>query len=430
MAKVNGMPTSIRSGIPKLPDTPAGWERTKLKKYLYEIKRPIALEPARIYRLLTVKRSRGGVEERSNLLGSEIKTPSQFLVEAGDFLISKRQIVHGACCIVPIDLDGSVVSNEYTVIGTTGGIDLDFLRYLSESMYFQQTCFHSSIGVHVEKMIFNVDRWLNWYFNVPPLPEQKKIIGILTSYDQSISTLDKMINNSKSHKIALMQQLITGRIRLEGFNGAWKEVNLGDLGSTYTGLSGKSKEDFGHGSPFIPYVNIFNNSRVDVKNLDKVKVGVKEKQNLCKYGDIFFTTSSETPEEVGMASVLLDNIDKLYLNSFCFGYRLNNFTILHPNYARYLLRAGAVRRELNELAQGSTRFNISKKGLMKIKLTIPPIDEQLAISSIIENSESQVSLLEKQLAYLKQEKNSLAYQLFTGKRRVKVNDAPIHEALA
>lgn len=200
MAKINGLPTSIRVGIPKLLDTPAGWKREKLDKHLFEIKRPICLEPERSYRLVTVKRSRGGVEERSCLLGREIKTPSQFLIDAGDFLISKRQIVHGACGIVPDDLAGSVVSNEYTVIGTKGGIDLAFLQYLSESMYFQQICFHSSIGVHVEKMIFNVKRWLNWHFNIPPLPEQKKIVDILSIWDEAIEVVSKLIISSKEQK--------------------------------------------------------------------------------------------------------------------------------------------------------------------------------------------------------------------------------------
>ena len=116
MAKINGMPTSIRAGIPKLPETPVGWKREKLNKYLFEIKRPISLEPARLYRLVTVKRSRGGVEERSCLLGREIKTPSQFLIEAGDFLISKRQIVHGACGIVPVNLAGCVVFSPLSVL--------------------------------------------------------------------------------------------------------------------------------------------------------------------------------------------------------------------------------------------------------------------------------------------------------------------------
>ena len=149
--QAGSFPPSVQAGIPKLPPTPKGWCKAALGANLHEVNRPVRLVPDAEYTLVTVRRSRGGVDKRSVLLGSEIKTPSQFFVAAGDFLISKRQIVHGACGIVPAELDGAVVSNEYAVLGGDGEIDPRFLRYLSETTYFQQTCFHSSIGVHVEK---------------------------------------------------------------------------------------------------------------------------------------------------------------------------------------------------------------------------------------------------------------------------------------
>jgi type I restriction enzyme S subunit len=161
-----------------------------------------------------VKRSRGGVELRETLRGQDIKTPSQFYVREGDFLISKRQIVHGACGIVPAELDGAVVSNEYAVLNTDGQLDLRFLRYLSESRYFQQTCFHSSIGVHVEKMIFKLDRWLKWPFNIPPLAEQLRIVEILDNASQQIRSVEAQIERLKQEKRALMADLLTGKRRV------------------------------------------------------------------------------------------------------------------------------------------------------------------------------------------------------------------------
>ena len=166
------------------------------------------------YRLVTVRRSRGGVALRSVLRGAEVKTPSQFYVRAGDFLISKRQIVHGACGIVPPELDGAVVSNEYAVLNSDGELDLQFLRYLSESLYFQQTCFHSSIGVHVEKMIFKTERWLTWPFNLPPLAEQRHIVEILDCASAEISNLERQVESLRQEKRALMGQLLSGKRRL------------------------------------------------------------------------------------------------------------------------------------------------------------------------------------------------------------------------
>lgn len=212
--KTTSLPPSVQSSIPRLPPTPRGWRKIPLGSHLYEINRAVRLEPHRKYRLVTVRRSRGGVDERGVLLGAEIKTPTQFYVQTGDFLISKRQIVHGACGIVPPELDGCVVSNEYAVLGTDGQIDPRFLRYLSETTYFQQTCFHSSIGVHVEKMLFRLEHWLKWPFNIPPLEEQRRIVALLDSALAQTRVVERQLVLLKEERRALMADLLTGKRRV------------------------------------------------------------------------------------------------------------------------------------------------------------------------------------------------------------------------
>ncbi|MCL4182548.1 MAG: restriction endonuclease subunit S [Burkholderiaceae bacterium] len=209
-----GYPASVQPGVPNLPPSPHGWRRASLGRHLSEVRRTADLSPNNVYRLVTVKRSRGGVELRESLPGRDIKTPSQFYVRDGDFLISKRQIVHGACGIVPAELDGAIVSNEYAVLNSDGQIDLRFLRYLSESRYFQQTCFHSSIGVHVEKMIFKTERWLRWPFNIPPLPVQQRIVEVLDTARREIELISAQIDRLKREKAALMADLLTGKRRV------------------------------------------------------------------------------------------------------------------------------------------------------------------------------------------------------------------------
>lgn len=209
-----GFPPSVQPGIPNLPLAPSGWQRMPLAKHLREVRRPVALDADQTYNLVTVRRSRGGVELREVLAGRDVKTPSQFYVRANDFLISKRQIVHGACGVVPSGLDGAVVSNEYAVLNSDGAIDLRFLRYLSETRYFQQTCFHSSIGVHVEKMIFKTERWLKWPFNIPPLTVQRKIVEVLDAARREAALFEAQIDKLTQEKAALMAQLLTGKRRV------------------------------------------------------------------------------------------------------------------------------------------------------------------------------------------------------------------------
>ena len=103
----------------------------------------------------------------------------------------------------------------------------------------------------------------------------------------------------------------------------WK--SLGELGNFYGGLSGKSKEDFKDGNAkFITYLNIGNNPALCLDIEETVKIGPNEKQNTVQYGDVLFTGSSETPDECAMSSVVTEQpTEKLYLNSFCFGFRFN-----------------------------------------------------------------------------------------------------------
>ena len=198
----------------------------------------------------------------------------------------------------------------------------------------------------------------------------------------------------------------------------WDVKKLGELGDTFSGLSGKNKDDFGKGYPYIPYKNIFQNSKIDINFMDYVHIKENEKQHKVQYGDIFFTTSSETADEVGMSSVLLDEIHEMYLNSFCFGFRLKNRDALDPLFSSYLLRGENIRKELNVLAQGSTRFNLSKSELIKLIIPIPPLPEQQKIAEILTTWDEAITNCKKTINTLKARNKGLAQQLLTGKKRV------------
>lgn len=265
--------------------------------------------------------------------------------------------------------------------------------------------------VHIEKIL------------LPPLPEQEKIAEILSCWDDGIEKLSALIEKKKIQKKALMQQLLTGKHRLKGFSTPWHEVKFGDIGTTYTGLNGKNKEDFGNGKPYIPYLNIYQNFIIDINQFELVAINDGENQNTVKFGDIFFTTSSETPDEVGISSVLLEKLEtETYLNSFCFGFRLHNFSTLLPFYAAYLCRSEQIRKIMYTLAQGATRFNLSKMEFLKSYIFIPSdLAEQKAIAEILSKADEEIELLNKKLEAFKQEKKALMQQLLTGKIRVKVN---------
>lgn len=204
----------------------------------------------------------------------------------------------------------------------------------------------------------------------------------------------------------------------------WEVKKLRELGDTFSGLSGKNKEDFGKGYPYIPYKNIFQNSKIDINFMDYVDIKESEKQHKVKYGDIFFTTSSETAEEVGMSSVLLDEVDIMYLNSFCFGFRLKNNNVLDPLFSSYLLRGENIRKELDVLAQGSTRFNLSKSQLIKLIIPIPPLLEQQKIAKVLSTWDKAIQETNVIIEKLKKRNKALANKLFMDNDK-KPNQKPI-----
>ena len=190
---------------------------------------------------------------------------------------------------------------------------------------------------------------------------------------------------------------------------AWEQRKLGNIGQTYTGLSGKTKEDFGHGdASFITYMNVFSNPVANPNMIEPIEID--QKQNEVKVGDVFFTTSSETPEEVGMTSVLLEKYGKTYLNSFCFGFRP---TEKFDNYfLAYMLRSHSVREKITLLAQGISRYNISKNKVMEITISVPTPEEQKCVGEYFRLLDTLITLHQRKLEKLQHIKKACLEKMF------------------
>ncbi len=199
------------------------------------------------------------------------------------------------------------------------------------------------------------------------------------------------------------------KIRFKGYTKDWEQRKLGDMGSTFTGLSGKTKEDFGHGdAQFITYMNVFSNPVANLEMTEAVEIDAK--QNRVKKGDVFFTTSSETPEEVGMSCVMPENKDNIYLNSFCFGYRPTEKFDL--DYLAYVLRADSFRKEMKFLAQGISRYNISKNKVMEVSIPIPNLEEQTMVGRYFSTLDHLITLHQRKCEQTKKLKKYMLQKMF------------------
>ena len=247
------------------------------------------------------------------------------------------------------------------------------------------------------------------------ITEQIKIGDYFQQIDKLIEQKEKKYQKLKQFKKAMLDKMFpkngadTPEIRFKGFSGKWEEKKLGDIGNTYTGLSAKTKEDFGHGEgKFVTYMNVFSNP-ISKKNLTE-PIEIDEKQNEVQLGDVFFTTSSETPEEVGMTSVWMNEEKNIYLNSFCFAYRPEKVFDLY--YLAYMLRSSDIRKKIVFLAQGISRYNISTNKVMEIYVPIPDIKEQEKIGNYFQKLDNQIDLEQKELEKLKNIKKASLAKMF------------------
>ena len=206
--------------------------------------------------------------------------------------------------------------------------------------------------------------------------------------------------------------LLKPRIRFKGFTEAWEQRELGKEGTTYTGLSGKTKDDFGHGNgAFVTYMNVFKNPIANPSIIEPIDIDNSQRE--IKYGDIFYTTSSETPEEVGMSSIWMEKVANTYLNSFCFGYRLNELEKYDLSFLAYNFRANTFRKNMVLLAQGISRYNISKNKVMEIQTFVPVNkNEQHKIGDFLVKIDSLITLHQHKYEKLTHIKKSLLEKMF------------------
>lgn len=250
---------------------------------------------------------------------------------------------------------------------------------------------------------------------LPSLIEQQAISDFFRQLDHLITLHQRKYDKLTNVKKSMLEKMFPKNgsnvleIRFKGFTDAWEQRKLGEVGKTYSGLSGKTKDDFGHGeAKFVTYMNVFSNS-VCLPNMTEA-VEIDDKQNKVLFGDVLFTTSSETPEEVGMSSVWLENAENIYLNSFCFGYRPTKE--FNPYYLAYMLRSPSIREKITFLAQGISRYNISKNKMMDIEIPIPSIVEQKQIGEHFRTLDSLITLHHRKLEKLEQIKQAMLHKMF------------------
>lgn len=204
-------------GKRRFPGFSGEWTKVRIGEVLTEIKRPVKWDDDHKFRLISVRRRSGGLFMRGDLQGNQIKTKKMNLAKTGDFLISKMQVVHGALGLVTHEFDGMHVSDSYISLRARKPeqFDIRFFDWLSRMPWMYHQAYLSSCGVHIEKMTFDVRDFLNREVRIPPSrEEQEYIVRILDLASEEIKYLEGELDALALQKKGLMQQLLTGKRRV------------------------------------------------------------------------------------------------------------------------------------------------------------------------------------------------------------------------
>ena len=429
MARKSIYPPSVTPGIPKLREKPEGWVETRFVDVLKVVQRKATLQGDTEYQLVTAKRNRGGIVPRTRLLGEKILTKTQFFIQEGDFLISKRQIIHGACGVVPHELDGAVVSNEYATLRVKDGLMLDFLNYFCHSVYFQQTCFQSSVGVDVEKMIFRLRNWLKYKVFLPPLSEQRKVADTLGTWDKAIVLTERRIEAAQQRKKGLMQRLLTSRVRFPDLVQSqephqtklgkvppdWRVVPIQNVASVNAQTLGSNSSPARH----YLYIELSAVDRGDIvmpTERQRFADLPSRARRVLRKGDVIM--AAVRPNLLGFAVCDFEPQDVLCSTGFAL---ISPEELSDSQFIYQSLYSDTVLRQVHGLLTGSNYPAINASEVRKLRLSWPKSKvERMRIATVLQTCDREIKLLGQKRDALQRQKKGLMQRLLTGRVRVKV----------
>ena len=423
MARSSIYPPSVQPGLPEEWTLPSTWQWTPIVQLVDVVERPAEIRNESEYQLVTAKRNRGGIVARERLLGKEILTKTQFVVEPGDFVISRRQIIHGACGVVPQSLHGAVVSNEYATLRVRSAIELDYLRLLSHTPYFQKTCFQSSMGVDVEKMVFKLDRWLGYRLPLPPAAEQRRIADIVATADDCVTAAEAVVAQLQQLKRGAVQQLLSRGMprphphfkptELGDLPDSWQVAAVGDV-CTVVGGHAFPEEAQGLRTGEWPFIKVSDMNRPGNEHFIVSASNYLTAEGLQALRAKPYPMGTVVFPKVGAA--LLTNKRRVLSTPTVFD---NNVMGLVPRTIDHrFLYLWSTTLDLAKFVQVGALPSVNQTTVSAIKLPLPPIGEQREIADAVESIDECIRLESQALDAAESIRHGLLADLLTGHVRV------------
>lgn len=392
---------------------PRDWASKKIGLWLKLAERPIVLQDEEEYQLVTIRRGFGGVDSRGSFLGKNVLVKNYFIVKTGDFIISKRQIAHGACGIVPPEIDGAVVSNEYNVFLPQDGTNIQMFNLVMQLPHYKRLFYLMSDGVHIEKLLFKTQDWMKRTLAMPLLKEQKKIAEILSTQDKAIELQERKIEELKRFKKGCLEKMFPRKgqkvpeTRFPGFTGDWEQRKAKEL---FVSTADK-------GYPELPVLSATQDRGMIRRDENSINI-FHDKKNEAGYKRVL----------PGQFVIHLRSFQGGFAHSAIEGITSPAYTVFgfsepekhDSEYWKYVFTSKSFIQRLETVTYGiRDGRSISYEEFLTLGFVYPSKAEQTAIARYLDKLSDLITLHQRKLEEMKRQKKALMQLLLTGIVRVK-----------
>ena len=390
------------------------WNEIKISDAITESKRPIHMKDDDQCQLLTVKRRNEGIVSRGLFCGKNILVKNYYQVKQGDYIISKRQIVHGANGIVSAELDGAIVSNEYMVLSNSDVLLMDYLALYSMTKKMYHKFYISSYGVDIEKMFFNIDDWKKKTIYVPCLEEQKKIVMFLHTIDVVINKQKAIVALWEKRKKGVMQKLFSQEIRFKANDGSqfpeWEEKKISECTKFVKDGTHGTHKNVSNGHPLLSAKDIFDNV-VHIPNDSRLISDEDYNKIFSKYnlqvGDVLITIVGT----LGRTALVTD-VCKHVAFQRSVGIMRPDKNIIDSSYLKTVCDVAYFQNQLEIKKNKGAQAGVYLGTLSDIAIPVPCLVEQKKIADCLSALDDVIDNYKETLNAWKELKKGLLQQMF------------------
>lgn len=385
---------------------PNRWKKQTISNILEKVSNPVFVKSDEKYREIGIRSHGKGIFHKELILGKQLGEKRVFHIEPDCLILNIVFAWEQAVAKTSQFESGMIASHRFPMFRPIkSACNIDFLLYIFKTKYGKYLLELASPGGAGRNKTLGQSEFLNLELTLPPVNEQNKIAQILSTWDKAIATTEKLLEKCQKQKNALMQQLLTGKKRFDGFSDVWPIQHLENVCQITMGSS-PSSDAYNENQNGLPLLQ----GNADIFNrVSRPRIYTTEITKKCNVGDALLSvrapvgTVAKSMHEAcigrGIASI---KAKKGHEQEFVYQWLL----WFKPRWAKY--------------SQGSTFESINSDDIKTLKIKLPSFDEQRKIASVLELADKETQAIQSKLDLLKEEKKALMQQLLTGKRRVKV----------